>query len=102
MIAQMLYHFGIHSIVDEDTHRVETLCQGNGIPVQVRLIVFDFDSGGNGVAVKARNDVGFGIKTSKFYNLFLLLVSIVYTDKTWACQSQFCKISVANSGSGMV
>ena len=102
MIAQMFCHFGIHSVVDEDTHRVETLCKGNSIAVQVRLVVFDFDSGGSSVAVKAGNVVGFGIKTSKLYNLFLLLVSIVYTDKTWACQFLFCKISVANSGSGMV
>ena len=75
-MIELFHHLGIHGVIDEHAHRIKSIGKGDGVPVQVRLIVFDLNSGGNRVAVKAGNVIGLGIKKSKFHNLFLLLISI--------------------------
>ena len=76
-LVQLIHHFGVHGVVDEDAYRVKSCCQGNGVLVQVGLKIFDFDSRWNAVAVKTGDVVGFGIKESELHNSFLLFISIV-------------------------
>ena len=70
--VELLDNNRVYRVVDKDTDCVKSVCEGNGVPVQVRLIVFDFNSGGNGIAVKAGNVIGLRIKECKLHNLFLL------------------------------
>ena len=75
-LVELIHHHGVYGVVDEDADRVKAGGQGGGVPVQVGLKILDFHTGGNAVAVKTGDVVGFGIKKCKLHNAFLLHLSI--------------------------
>ena len=65
--VQLLYHSGVHCVVDEHAHGIIAVCQGNGVLVQPGLEVFDFQAGALGAVVKAGNIIGFCIEKCKLH-----------------------------------
>ena len=75
-LVELVHYHGVYGVVDEDADRVKAGSQSHGVPVQVRLKILDLHTGGNAVAVKTGDVVGFGIKKCKLHSAFLLCLSI--------------------------